>query len=266
MRIVAVVEYDGSEYCGWQRQHHAQSIQQQIEEAVSSVADETIIVHAAGRTDAGVHATGQVVHFDVNRPRDQEAWVRGVNTYLPKSICVLWAGEISDSFHARYCALSRTYRYILLNRPQRSAIFYDKVTCDYRNLHVDAMQQAAQRLLGTHDFTSFRSIACQAQSPVRTIQYISVQRKEDFIFIDITADGFLHHMVRNIVGVLTTIGTKEQPSSWVDYLLTVKDRTQAAVTSPADGLYLIHVQYDSVFVLNNPLRWPVLLLQLSDRA
>ena len=256
MRIALGIEYNGSEYFGWQRQSHAASVQQTVEEALSKVADTEIRIHAAGRTDTGVHATEQVIHFDSDIERENRAWVMGVNSYLPNSISILWAKDINEEFHARYSANSRRYRYVILNRPIRPALLSKQVTWIYQSLDENKMQTAALHLEGTHDFTSYRALSCQAKSPIRTVHQINVHKQNEFIFIDIHADGFLHHMVRNITGVLISIGKNEYADCWSREILEHHDRTLGGVTADASGLYLVKVQYDDKYELNSAIRWP----------
>lgn len=256
MRIALGIEYDGSPFYGWQRQSHAESVQQSVEEALSKVADAPIRIQAAGRTDTAVHATEQIVHFDCSIERDNKAWVMGVNTNLPNSVSILWAKSVDDEFHARFSAISRTYRYVILNRATRPALFDKKVTWVYKTLDQEAMSEAAKSLIGEHDFSSYRALSCQAKSPVRTVHDVVVTRQGEFIFIDIHADGFLHHMVRNIAGVLIEIGKGEQAVNWSKTILDRCDRTQGGVTAQASGLYLVKVQYDNKYSFDSRIRWP----------
>ncbi|MYB88982.1 MAG: tRNA pseudouridine(38-40) synthase TruA [Proteobacteria bacterium] len=258
MRIALGIEYDGSPFCGWQRQKGTDTIQQALEDAVSRVADAPVRLSAAGRTDTGVHATEQVVHFDCEAQRENRGWVLGVNSYLPDSVSVLWAKPVDDDFHARYSAISRQYRYVIDNRPVRPAIFRERVTWVHQPLDYTRMQQAASCLQGTHDFTSYRALACQAKSPVRTVHELTVQRFDEFVFLDIRADGFLHHMVRNIAGVLIAIGKAEQEVDWAGTVLERRDRTLGGVTAPPAGLYLVKVQYDGKYGLDPAVQWPAI--------
>jgi tRNA pseudouridine38-40 synthase len=210
---------------------------------LSSVADEPIRITVAGRTDAGVHACGQVIHFDTNSVRMPHAWVRGANSNLPDEVALLWANEVSPDFHARFSATGRHYRYAILNRAVRPTIWTRRVTWEYRPLDVERMQDAAKMLVGTHDFTSFRAIQCQAKSPVRELRRLDVERRGEFIFISAYANAFLHHMVRNLAGVLLTVGAGEQPLLWAQEVLQARDRTLGGVTAPPDGLYLTAVEY-----------------------
>lgn len=259
MRIALGVEYNGSQFCGWQRQSNAETVQQRIEEAISIVANTPIITTAAGRTDTGVHATEQIIHFDCESERELKAWVMGVNTNLPNSVSVLWAKLVGDGFHARYSAQFRRYRYVILNQATRPALLDHLVTWEYAPLDLKKMQHAAQHLLGTHDFTSYRAVACQAKSSIRTIDEITLSKHDEFIFMDIRADGFLHHMVRNIMGVLIDIGKGEQSKNWSLDVLEKCDRTLGGVTAPAAGLYLVKVQYDKNFGLDARIKWPAIM-------
>lgn len=243
MRVALMVEYDGSQYHGWQSQTGLCTIQGRVESALSRVADHPIEVVCAGRTDTGVHATGQIIHFDSDKPRTIRAWMHGANTYLPKDICVKWGAEVSETFHARYTALSRRYRYVILNTPIRPALLRSNVTWQYRQLDHNLMHKAAQSLLGEQDFTSFRSVECQSKTPMRHINYLNVERTGDWVFIDLSANAFLHHMVRNIAGVLMAVGSGRQPVSWVQDVLAAKDRKMGAETAPSYGLYLVEVAY-----------------------
>jgi tRNA pseudouridine38-40 synthase len=224
-------------------------VQDKVEAALSQLAQEGITVVAAGRTDAGVHARGQVVHFDSRAERPLTAWIRGVNRYLPETIRVLWVQPVGDDFHARFSAISRSYRYVLYNHPIRPALFAGRAGWFYQPLDVADMASAAQSLLGEHDFTSFRAAECQAKSPVRVIQQANISRQGHYVIFDLTANAFLHHMVRNIVGCLVYIGAGRQPVTWLSQLITSRDRTSAAPTFAPDGLYLTGVCYDARFGL-----------------
>ncbi len=243
MRIAAILEYDGSSFSGWQRQDQTRTVQGAVEEALSKVADEPIQVVVAGRTDAGVHAAGQVIHFDTSATRTDFSWVRGANSNLPGDAALLWAGRVDDKFHARFSATGRHYHYLILNRPIRPTYLARRVTHEYRPLDVAAMQAAAPYLVGKHDFTSFRATQCQAKSPVRDVRALEITRHDDIFHIHIHANAFLHHMVRNIAGVLMTVGAGEQQPAWVKTILEARDRTAGGVTSAPDGLYLTSVIY-----------------------
>ena len=248
-RFAGCVEYRGSQYHGWQRQDHAVSVQEKVEKAIGRVANETISISPAGRTDTGVHGIGQVFHFDSSAIRKNFEWLRGINTYLPEDISLHWIRPVSDEFHARYCALNRSYRYVILNRLVSPAYLDDLVTWHREPLNVELMQDGCQYLVGTHDFNSFRSSKCQNKNPVKTITRVEIDQSGDWIWLDITANGFLHHMVRNIVGTLLKIGLKEKKPEWVNELLDSGDRSKAGMTAPADGLYFTKVAYDAKFDL-----------------
>jgi len=247
MRIAAMVEYDGAGFAGWQRQRHARSVQAAVEEALSRVANEPIAVTCAGRTDAGVHATAQVIHFDTDARRPERAWVLGTNSHLPESVRILWVREVDPGFHARFSAQARAYRYVIASKPVRPALHRERVSWTYKALDAARMHAAGQCLLGEHDFSSFRAVACQAKHPIRRIDHLSVSRDGDYLYLDIEANAFLHHMVRNIAGVLMTIGSGEQPVEWARQVLEARDRTQGGVTAPPEGLYLVKVTYPAEF-------------------
>lgn len=250
MRIALGIEYDGSQFCGWQMQQHGvRTVQQALETALSKVANHPVRVTCAGRTDTGVHAVAQVVHFDTQAQRDARNWVLGCNTNLPSDVNVLWATEVSEAFSARFSAQSRHYRYFILNRNVRSSLMAHRATWVHRPLEADVMHQAAQALIGEHDFSSYRALGCQAKSPVRTIYQLAVQRQGDLIELRLHANAFLHHMVRNIAGVLIAIGQGERPVTWADEILQLRDRTKGGVTAPPDGLYFAQVEYPEQFAL-----------------
>lgn len=261
MRIALVLEYDGSHYHGWQAQTGLHTVQQAVEHAISKVADSAVSVICAGRTDTGVHATNQVIHFDSDKERSIRAWIHGVNSFLPKDICIKWGKELSEEFHARYSATARRYRYVIYNGTIRPALFRSNLTWQYRQLDHRVMHQSAQSLLGENDFTSFRSVECQSKTPMRHVQRLQVSRMGDLVIIDITANAFLHHMVRNIAGVLIAVGSGKHPASWVEEVLRAKDRKLGAETAPAYGLYLVQVTYPEAFsiVQHNP--GPAFLLE-----
>ncbi len=243
-RVALGVEYTGLGFRGFQAQKHdPQTVQGFLHKALTNIANEPIELVCAGRTDAGVHATGQVVHFDTLAQRPGRAWTMGANTQLPDGVAITWAHSVDFSFHARFSARARTYRYIIQNTPSRPAIQNGLVTWDRRRLDLHAMQQAAKALEGEHDFSSFRAAQCQARSPVRRIDYISVRSLIPYIVIEIRANAFLHHMVRNIVGVLSAIAAGEKPVSWAAEVLSFKDRTKGGITAPPSGLYLVNVSY-----------------------
>lgn len=246
MRYALVVEYDGTHYAGWQRQPAlASTVQENVEAALSRVADEAIEVVCAGRTDAGVHALGQVVHFDTTAERDGRAWLAGGNRYLPPDIRLQSITRVRDDFHARYSALKRHYRYVILNAEaqQPSAIFQKRCHWHAHLLDAEKMHAAAQVLVGEHDFSAFRAAECQAKTPWRFIESVSVVRQAQWLVIDICGNAFLHHMVRNIVGSLLPIGDGRREGAWLGEVLASKDRKQAGVTAPAFGLYFYQVDY-----------------------
>lgn len=249
MKVALGIEYSGENYCGWQRQSHSPSVQQHVEESLTKIAAQPIKVYCAGRTDTGVHATGQVIHFEMQGSRPKTAWLRGANNYLPNDISIVWSTDIDDSFHARFSALSRRYRYVIQNTTTPSATLSGKVTWHRNELDIIAMQKAADLLKGRHDFSSFRASSCQANTAIREIERITIQKRNSLIFIDITANAFLHHMVRNIVGCLFQIGEHRQEISFIDTLLQIKDRTKAPDTAKPDGLYLVNVEYPKEFNL-----------------
>ena len=249
MRIAAGIEYDGRPYCGWQIQEGVSTVQEAVERALSKVADHPVRVICAGRTDTGVHATQQVIHFDTTAQRSEYSWVRGSNTHLPDTICLNWARPVPDSFHARFKARRRAYRYVILNRPIRPAWLTGKVVSQYLPLDTDKMNAAAQHLIGEHDFTAYRALACQARSPIREMYRIEVTRSGEFVYLDVCANAFLHHMVRNIAGVLMSIGAGKKPVAWAKEVLESRDRRQGGMTAPAAGLYLVRVEYDADFEL-----------------
>jgi tRNA pseudouridine38-40 synthase len=258
MRIAIGLEYDGRGFCGWQSQPSGCGVQDHLEKAVAEIAGEKLAVTAAGRTDTGVHASFQVAHFDATAERPLTAWVRGVNTYLPDGVAVTWAKAVPDDFHARFAVEERGYRYVLLNHPTRPGLMAGKVGWHHRPLDENLMQQAAGRLLGRHDFSAFRAAECQARSPEKELRQAEIRRHGDFLICDFRADGFLHHMVRNIMGCLVHIGAGQAAPDWMDELLSRKDRTRAAPTFMADGLYLSHIRYPSRFDLPDSGRpvWP----------
>ena len=247
MRIAAILEYDGSNFSGWQRQDRARSVQASVEEALSKVANEPIAVTVAGRTDTGVHALAQVIHFDTSASRGDHSWVRGAISNLPDDVALLWAGEVNTDFHARFSATGRHYHYVILNRPIRPTYLRGRVSWEYRPLDAAAMQQGAKHLIGTHDFSSFRAAECQAKSPVRELRGLEVERHGEFVGIRVYANAFLQHMVRNIAGVLMDIGAGERKPGWAKEVLEARDRTQGGVTAPPDGLYLTDIEYPEQF-------------------
>lgn len=243
MRIAAIIEYDGSCFSGWQRQEQARSVQGVVEEALSKVANEPIHVTVAGRTDAGVHAAAQVIHFDTGATRSEYSWVRGANSNLPSDVAVLWAGQVEGGFHARYSATGRHYHYLILNRPIRPTYLARRVTHEYRQLNVASMQEAAKYLIGEHNFTSFRAAECQAKSPVRELRALEITRQGELVCVRAHANAFLQHMVRNIAGVLMSIGAGEREPRWAREVLEARDRAAGGVTAASEGLYLAAVTY-----------------------
>lgn len=259
MRIALGVEYDGSLYHGWQSQKGLRTVQQVIENALSSVADEPITIVCAGRTDTGVHASNQVIHFDCHKDRSVRSWVYGTNSNLPKDVCIKWAKEMPDDFHARFSASARQYRYVIYNGNVRPAVLRSAVTWHYRQLNHEIMHKAAQQLIGELDFTSFRSVECQSKTAMRNVHEISVTRRADMVIIDITANAFLHHMVRNIAGVLIAVGSYRHPQEWVKEVLEAKDRKLGAETAPPYGLYLVNVLYPEQFTMVSVQPGPIFL-------
>ena len=255
MRIALGIEYDGTDFLGWQRLTHGNTVQAAIEAALSFVADAPVEVTCAGRTDAGVHARCQVVHFDTDAERSERSWRLGANSRLPHSVAVLWAQPVADGFHARYGAVARRYRYVILNRPVRAALDARYVTWERVPLDAEAMQAAAQALVGEHDFSAFRAVSCQAHSARRDVREIAVRRTGEQVIIEIEANAFLHHMVRNIVGSLLPVGRGERPPGWVGELLRGGDRTAAGPTAPPNGLCFLGPRYPAPFGLpGDPVR------------
>jgi tRNA pseudouridine38-40 synthase len=244
MRIALGIEYDGSSFAGWQSQAHGNTVQDALERALSVVADKVVATVCAGRTDAGVHARMQVVHFDVEVGRPDSAWVRGTNANLPPAVAVTWARRVDDDFHARFSATGRRYQYLLLNHPVRPAVLHGKVGWYHAPLDVGLMRVAAGGLVGEHDFSAFRSSECQAKSPVRTLRKLEISTRGDVVVFEIEANAFLHHMVRNLVGALVYVGNGRRPPEWVGELLAGRDRTKGAPTFDAAGLYLAGVDYE----------------------
>jgi tRNA pseudouridine38-40 synthase len=246
-RIAAIVEYDGSEYAGWQSQAHAASVQDAVQDAIAFVAGHPIVAICAGRTDAGVHATGQVVHFDTAAERTPRAWVLGANTKLPPAIALQWAGEVAPRFHARHSALRRIYRYYILNCSARPALHRARTAWIHRALDAEAMNSAAQALLGEHDFSAFRSVECQSNTSKRRVDSVLVQRAGDSVWLEIVANAYLHHMVRNIVGTLLDVQREADPYAAMGRILSGGERRLAGVTAPAAGLYLWRVEYPAEY-------------------
>lgn len=260
MRLALGIEYDGSTYRGWQTQPGGGAIQDHLEAALTQLADAPVSVVAAGRTDAGVHALQQVIHFDAPVSRDQNAWVRGTNRFLPANIRVLWAQPVADDFHARFSARARSYQYWLLNDPVGPAVYHGRMGWFHAPLDEGRMQAAANMLLGEHDFTTFRSAECQAKSPIRVLELASIKRIGQLIRCEFRANAFLHHMVRNLVGSLVYVGCARQEAQWMADILAARDRALAAPTFAPDGLYLSGVDYDASWSLPSlrpRMPWPV---------
>lgn len=249
MRVALGLEYDGGAFNGWQLQDGVPSVQGALEAALREIAAHPVRVHCAGRTDTGVHASLQVVHFDTDAQRPATAWVRGTNAHLPDQVAVLWAKEVGEDFHARFCATGRHYRYQLINRAVRTALHAGRAGWYHRPLDVAKMDEAAQHLVGTHDFTSFRAAACQASGPVRSLDRARVSREGESVIFDFSANAFLHHMVRNMVGALIEVGKGGVEPGWIAELLALRDRSRAAPTFSPAGLYLCGVDYPEHFAL-----------------
>ncbi|ENO82978.1 tRNA pseudouridine synthase A [Thauera sp. 27] len=248
-RIALGVEYAGDAFCGWQSQAHGRTVQDVLESALGQIAAQRVRLHCAGRTDTGVHASVQVAHFDTDAHRPASAWVRGVNALLPAAVVVRWAVEVDDTFHARFLATDRRYRYILNNTPTRPALLAGRVGWFHLPLDEARMAAAAECLVGVHDFSAFRAAGCQAKTPVRLMHEAAVSRQGDYLLFDFRANGFLHHMIRNLVGALVYVGKGRYPVPWMRELLESCDRRGAAPTFAPDGLYLCGVSY--------PSRWPL---------
>ena len=244
MRIALGIEYDGSRFLGWQTQPGGGAVQDALEAALAAIAGAPVATICAGRTDRGVHARGQVVHFDTDAARPSSAWVRGVNALLPESVAVLWSHEVGADFHARYSARSRVYRYLLVNRAVRPALAARYAGWFHLPLDLEAMRAAARYLVGEHDFSAFRSSECQAKSPVRTVQSLEIERSGERFDFTVRANAYLHHMVRNIVGTLVYVGKGKHPPQWVLEVLRSRDRALAAPTFGPEGLYLESVEYE----------------------
>jgi tRNA pseudouridine38-40 synthase len=258
MRIALGVEYDGSGFCGWQTQPDRCAVQDRLEAALTQIAGVPVHTHCAGRTDTGVHALAQVVHFDCDVARPVSAWVRGVNALLPPALAVTWMTPVAADFHARFSATARHYRYVLLNHPVRPAADAGRVGWFHAPLAVEHMREAAACLTGEHDFSAFRSSQCQAKSPVRTLFQLEIATRGPYVTFDVCANGFLHHMVRNLVGSLVYIGSGRQEPAWMLELLRGLNRALAAPTFDAAGLYLTGVDYDAMWNLprSERVEWP----------
>lgn len=249
MRLAAGLEYEGSRYAGWQTQGHARGIQSEVETALSRVANHPVMTVCAGRTDAGVHALGQVIHFDSDADRPDSAWLLGGNSHLPSDISLRWVCRVPDAFHARHSARSRRYRYVILNSRGRSGLYAQRAGWCTWPLDAARMHEAAQSLAGEHDFSAFRAAECQSRTPRRQVREILVTRQGEWVSVEVEANAFLHHMVRNIVGVLTAIGCGDRPVDWARTVLEGRDRRLGGVTAEARGLYLLRVGYDAAYDL-----------------
>ncbi len=250
-RIAIGVEYAGDAFCGWQSQAHGRTVQDALEKALLQVAAEPVRLHCAGRTDTGVHASAQVAHFDTMANRPLTAWVRGVNALLPAAVVVRWAAPVAEDFHARFLAYERQYRYILHNAPTRPAMLAGRVGWFHTRLDELRMAEAVACLVGIHDFSSFRAAGCQSKTPVRIMREARVMRQGDYLLFDFRANGFLHHMIRKLVGALVYIGKGRCPVSWMQEVLEARDRSGAAPTFAPDGLYLCGVSYPPRWSLPN---------------
>lgn len=249
-RIAMGITYDGSNFNGWQYQNdELPTIQLHLESAISKVADEKITTICAGRTDKGVHAAGQVIHFNTLADRPLRGWTLGTNTHLNPHIRVMWSQVVADDFHARFSAQTRRYKYVIHEGSVCSALLHNRVTNSHHKLDENLMHEAGNYLIGEHDFTSYRAVECQAKSPIRNIIHLHISRQKEFIILDIKANGFLHHMVRNISGVLMSIGSGKQKPIWAKEVLEAKDRSAGDITAPATGLYLYEVEYPESFHL-----------------
>ena len=265
MRIAIGLEYAGSTFIGWQSQPDGRGVQDALERALAAIAASPVRTIAAGRTDAGVHATMQLVHFDVDVERPDTAWVRGVNAHLPDAVAVLWMRGVAADFHARNAAEARHYTYVLANRPVRPALLAGRVGWYHRALDVGAMAQAAQALVGRHDFSAFRAAECQAKSPTKTLTDVTISSDGDEVRFDFRADAFLQHMIRNIVGSLIHVGAGKRAPAWIAELLASRDRTRAAPTFAPDGLYFTGAEYDGKWGLP-PTRRPIALARGEPRT
>ncbi len=252
MRIAVCIEYDGSLFCGWQLQPGQPTVQEELQRAISSVADHDVIVHGAGRTDSGVHACGQIAHFDTESERSAHSWIMGANAKLPKGISVIWTKSVDPLFHARFSAVSRYYRYIILNRASRPTYLRSKVGWLPRKLDESKMREAAACLIGENDFSAFRSAQCSNKVPVKNVTELTVQRQGDWVWIDIKSSGFLHNMVRIIAGTLCAVGIGDQPPAWVEQVLKSRDRTKAGATVAPGGLYFVSASYPGHYGLLPP--------------
>ncbi|MDA8381794.1 MAG: tRNA pseudouridine(38-40) synthase TruA [Betaproteobacteria bacterium] len=254
MRIAIGLEYDGRAFCGWQAQPNGCGVQNALEAALGRIAGHPVRVVAAGRTDAGVHAIGQVAHFDTDAQRPLTAWIRGANAMLPPAVALIWAREVPSTFHARFSAIERCYQYRLLSRPSRPGVENARVGWFHRPLDLEAMREAAGLLLGVHDFSAFRAAGCQAKSPVKDLRRLEIARCGDLMLFECCADAFLHHMVRNIVGALVYVGKGRHAPGWVKDVLDGGRRSAAAPTFAPDGLYFVQAKYDAHWGIPDPAR------------
>lgn len=266
MRIAAGIEYRGTRYLGWQRQRTGPTVQACLEDALSVVANHPIRVHCAGRTDSGVHALHQVIHFDTGADRKMEAWMLGGNVNLPEDISILWAQPVPTEFHARYSVIGRTYRYVIFNRRSRAGLLSGLVAWECRKLDASRMSRAAAALVGEHDFSAFRAQGCQSRSPVRKVRRVDVSRDAEFVLIEIEANAFLQHMVRNMAGALMEIGLGKRPVEWAREVLESRDRSLGGATAAAEGLYLAKIEYEEKFHIPGPARaCPARMLTAASR-
>lgn len=263
-RFAMQVEYIGTQFSGWQKQPTRRCVQSELEKALSSIANQKVDTICAGRTDTGVHAIGQVVHFDTTAKRDLRGWLLGVNTLMPKDVSVAWVREVDAEFSARYTATARTYRYFILNTLSRSAVFAERALWNYHDLDANAMHMAAQSFIGEQDFSSVRGSDCQSNTPFRNVHSISVERQQDWVIVEVTANAFLHHMVRNIVGSLLEVGLNKKPIEWIAEMLAKKDRKAAGITAAAHGLYFIKAHYPEKYALPAVSYSPVLPINFSN--
>jgi tRNA pseudouridine38-40 synthase len=253
MKMAMIVQYQGSRFHGWQAQSHSEpTVQGELTHAVNRIANHSVELICSGRTDAGVHAIGQVVHFETRALREPHKWLMGINHHLPQDIRVTWVACVSEDFHARFSAHGRRYCYVIDNRPYPSALLHNRVNWQSRPLDAQKMHQAAQALVGYHDFSSFRAAMCQAKHPMRDMRRLTVTRRGPFIFIELEANAFLHHMVRNIAGSLIEIGKGHQTVDWMEQLLLQKDRTLAAATATGQGLYFVSALYPEFYAIPEP--------------
>ncbi len=265
-KVVLIVEYNGAAYKGWQAQKtDVSTVQRFVERALSIIANHPVHVICAGRTDSGVHASAQVVHFETESSRNERSWTFGTSIHLPPDISIVAARYVAEDFHARFSALSRRYRYVIYQSDLRPAILANGVTWSYRHLDVKTMQEAAKTFIGEHDFSSFRAVGCQAKSPIRTILNFTVQQFGQYIVLDVRANAFLHHMIRNFVGVLMMIGAGEAPVEWAKGVLDAKDRTEGGMTASPNGLYFVDAQYPEKFDVPKPALGPHFLPHVEEK-